>query len=289
MTMGQTAREPVLVDLALQGGGSHGAFTWGVLDRLIEEPWLRIDAISGTSGSALQILRNAGLQLISGSAHLYFVFVLMQFYLLFPVLLWLLNRTRRWPAAILVVSLGVQVWVSFGLHYQHWNPQVWYDINSTREVTSYVFYLVAGMVIGAHLPAAQAWAWRRRRVLLVAGVLVLAGVEAWYGLAVRSGQAPASAADPFEPEAIPLYAASILHIGGNNCPANEDLKSALGALKLSSMWSSFAPNGNLTFSADMEILDRGPSPANPEYDPPFRAASDLKFTFNFSGPTVTPS
>jgi NTE family protein len=36
------------VDLALQGGGSHGAFTWGVLDRLLEEPWIRIDAISGT-------------------------------------------------------------------------------------------------------------------------------------------------------------------------------------------------------------------------------------------------
>jgi NTE family protein len=28
MTMDATAREPVLVDLALQGGGSHGAFTW---------------------------------------------------------------------------------------------------------------------------------------------------------------------------------------------------------------------------------------------------------------------
>jgi hypothetical protein len=35
-------RNPVLIDLALQGGGSHGAFTWGVLDRLLEEPWLRI-------------------------------------------------------------------------------------------------------------------------------------------------------------------------------------------------------------------------------------------------------
>jgi NTE family protein len=51
--MEETAREPVLVDLALQGGGSHGAFTWGVLDRLIEEPWLRIDAISGTSAGAM--------------------------------------------------------------------------------------------------------------------------------------------------------------------------------------------------------------------------------------------
>src|SRR5215510_160455 len=48
-----TKREPVLVDLALQGGGSHGAYTWGVLDRLIEEPWLRVEAISGTSAGAM--------------------------------------------------------------------------------------------------------------------------------------------------------------------------------------------------------------------------------------------
>jgi NTE family protein len=46
-------RDPVLVDLALQGGGSHGAFTWGVLDRLLEEPWLRIDGISATSAGAM--------------------------------------------------------------------------------------------------------------------------------------------------------------------------------------------------------------------------------------------
>lgn len=41
------------VDLALQGGGAHGAFTWGVLDRLLEEPTLRIGGISGTSAGAM--------------------------------------------------------------------------------------------------------------------------------------------------------------------------------------------------------------------------------------------
>ena len=46
-------RDPVLIDLALQGGGSHGAFTWGVLDRLLEEPWLQIAGISGTSAGAM--------------------------------------------------------------------------------------------------------------------------------------------------------------------------------------------------------------------------------------------
>ncbi|WP_431282308.1 patatin-like phospholipase family protein [Humitalea sp. 24SJ18S-53] len=48
-----TQRAPLLVDLALQGGGSHGAFTWGVLDRLLEEDWLRFEAISGTSAGAM--------------------------------------------------------------------------------------------------------------------------------------------------------------------------------------------------------------------------------------------
>jgi NTE family protein len=41
------------ITLALQGGGSHGAFTWGVLDRLLEEPALEIEAISGTSAGAM--------------------------------------------------------------------------------------------------------------------------------------------------------------------------------------------------------------------------------------------
>jgi NTE family protein len=46
-------REPLLVDLALQGGGAHGAFTWGVIDRLLEEPWLEFDGIFGTSAGAM--------------------------------------------------------------------------------------------------------------------------------------------------------------------------------------------------------------------------------------------
>jgi NTE family protein len=41
------------IDLALQGGGSHGAFTWGVLDRLLDDDTLLIDGVSGTSAGAL--------------------------------------------------------------------------------------------------------------------------------------------------------------------------------------------------------------------------------------------
>jgi len=41
------------IAVALQGGGSHGAFTWGVLDRLLQEPGLDIVGISGTSAGAM--------------------------------------------------------------------------------------------------------------------------------------------------------------------------------------------------------------------------------------------
>ncbi|MGY6549132.1 MAG: patatin-like phospholipase family protein [Roseinatronobacter sp.] len=43
----------LLIDLALQGGGAHGAFTWGVLDRILEEDRLEIEGISGTSAGAM--------------------------------------------------------------------------------------------------------------------------------------------------------------------------------------------------------------------------------------------
>ena len=41
------------VTLALQGGGSLGAFSWGVLDRLLDEPAIRIGAVSGASAGAM--------------------------------------------------------------------------------------------------------------------------------------------------------------------------------------------------------------------------------------------
>ncbi len=41
------------IDLALQGGGSHGAVTWGVIDRLLEDKRITVDSISGTSAGAV--------------------------------------------------------------------------------------------------------------------------------------------------------------------------------------------------------------------------------------------
>ena len=41
------------LDLALQGGGAHGAYSWGVIDRLLEDERIEIEGISGTSAGAM--------------------------------------------------------------------------------------------------------------------------------------------------------------------------------------------------------------------------------------------
>ncbi|AXS80898.1 patatin-like phospholipase family protein [Dechloromonas sp. HYN0024] len=48
--------KPKTLNLALQGGGAHGAFTWGVLDALLEESTFDIEGVSGTSAGAMNAL-----------------------------------------------------------------------------------------------------------------------------------------------------------------------------------------------------------------------------------------
>lgn len=45
--------QPVRLNLALQGGGAHGAFTWGVLDALLEDPRFQFEGLSGSSAGAM--------------------------------------------------------------------------------------------------------------------------------------------------------------------------------------------------------------------------------------------
>ena len=57
------------INLALQGGGSHGAFTWGVLDKLLEDGRLSVEGISGTSAGAMNAVAMAhGLAHAAGKA-----------------------------------------------------------------------------------------------------------------------------------------------------------------------------------------------------------------------------
>ena len=48
-----SSKSTPIVNLALQGGGSHGAFTWGVLDALLEDGRIELEGVSGTSAGAM--------------------------------------------------------------------------------------------------------------------------------------------------------------------------------------------------------------------------------------------
>jgi NTE family protein len=50
---GRANGSPKAISLALQGGGAHGAFTWGVLDRMLQDERIDIEAISATSAGAM--------------------------------------------------------------------------------------------------------------------------------------------------------------------------------------------------------------------------------------------
>ncbi len=51
--LGLSGNRQKQLNLALQGGGAHGAYTWGVLDRLLDDPFLTLDTVSGTSAGAV--------------------------------------------------------------------------------------------------------------------------------------------------------------------------------------------------------------------------------------------
>jgi hypothetical protein len=81
----------------------------------------------------------------------------------------------------------------------------------------------------------------------------------------------------------------ILHLSGESCPIDADMRSTFGAMKLDSLWSTYDPRGNLTFVANVELMARAPTPDRPEFEPPIDPATDLKLTLQFSGPTITPA
>lgn len=84
-----------------------------------------------------------------------------------------------------------------------------------------------------------------------------------------------------------------LHVGGNNVPVGADAKAALAAVGVEAVWNRFNPSGRVTFTADLEVIDRATPPATPgglpAPEPKIDPTTDLKLTFDFSGLTVVPT
>ncbi|CAM3205704.1 patatin-like phospholipase family protein [Paracoccus nototheniae] len=118
------------INLALQGGGAHGAFTWGVLDRLLDEEWLEFSAISGTSAGALNgAALKAGLAAHKGLAGRRAARENLD-------ALWSQigamsdNRVVRWMSSLMPMPRGLQRWTELI------SPAAWMD-NLTRLFSPY--------------------------------------------------------------------------------------------------------------------------------------------------------
>jgi peptidoglycan/LPS O-acetylase OafA/YrhL len=169
--------------------------------------------LRGSGRSALEDLQHLAFLVGTGYYQLYFLVVLLQFYLLFPLFLILLRRTASHHVLVLGVSCAVQITY---LALMRWSvlPEGLRGFSATREIMSYQFYLVAGALAAVHYNEFDAWVRRHRRQIVVATIATAAIVEAWYLVqathTVRLGNGLAS--DPFQPITVVYNAAAILAI-----------------------------------------------------------------------------
>ena len=145
----------------------------------------------------------------TGYYQLYYLLVLLEFYALFPLLLIMLRRTAGHHGLLLLASGAAQLVLVSTMHWglvPAWMQGYW----ATREVTSYQFYLIAGMVVAVHLDEFHTWLCAHVRVIVAGTVVAALAAEAWYYLAAdHVASWLGSSSDPFQPIVIPFNIGAI--------------------------------------------------------------------------------
>jgi peptidoglycan/LPS O-acetylase OafA/YrhL len=166
-------------------------------------------SVPGSGLGAWSGLRHFGYLLGTGYYQLYYLVVIMQFYVLFPALFWLVRRFAERPWAVITVALCVQVLMTSLMHWGVLPPHMrgyW----ATREVTSYLFYLIAGMVVALHLDDVHRWLLRYGWWVFGATVIAAAVAEVWYVAAhAHLVSWLGDGTDPLQPIVIPFNIGAI--------------------------------------------------------------------------------
>lgn len=168
--------------------------------------------LPGARGSVGATLGHLGVLVLTGYSQLYFLVILVEFYLVFPGVAWLLRRTDGHHGALLAVSGIVQVVYVSAMHW-HVLPGALVGTSGTRIILSYQLYLLAGSVAAVHYEAFHGWVVHHKATIVLATVLTGALAEAWYWAgADHVVRFIGSSGGAFQPIVVPFNVAAILLI-----------------------------------------------------------------------------
>ena len=160
-------------------------------------------------------LRGLALMAATGYFQLYFLLVIMQFYLVFPLLIIVLRRTRGHPGLVLAATLIAQLAIPIATQ-SHSLPRLMQDQNQL-DALSYLLYLIGGCIVALHLEQVDAWVRGHARLIVMLTVVAAFAAEGLYFLgqygvtsALGSGyRALAVGYSAFLPSVIPFNVGAI--------------------------------------------------------------------------------
>jgi peptidoglycan/LPS O-acetylase OafA/YrhL len=149
--------------------------------------------------------------LTSGYYHLYYLIVIMEFYVLFPLLMRFVRRFQNWHVTILIIAV---VWqIAFGvLVSPHFPGFAISQYVQTRLITSYIVYIIGGMILALHLDQVHDWIRAKAR-WIVAGTLASAAVAEILAYFTSHGSLPGflqTGTNVFSPAVLPYNVGAIL-------------------------------------------------------------------------------
>jgi len=158
--------------------------------------------------SLASALDHLALMAETGYYQLYFLLVIMQFYLVFPLVLMLLRRTRGHHGLIIAGAAATQVTMSIVTHWQLLPALM--QKYAQQDALSYLLYLVGGSVVAFHLDEVHAWVVRHARLIIALTVAAGLAAEGIYFLArYEVITVLGSGNDPFQPSVIPFNIGAI--------------------------------------------------------------------------------
>ena len=165
--------------------------------------WFLLVLRTTSYASPARALEHFGRQLEVGYDQLYFLIVIMEFYLVFPLVLMLLRWTKGHHGLVIVAVVATQFAMSIGMHWRLLPaPMIAYG---QENALCYVLYLIGGAVVAFHLSDVHDWVCRHAALVVYLTMASAVFAEAVYFLS-REGftHLLGYGSDPFQPSVIPF-------------------------------------------------------------------------------------